>query len=176
MVNCPSLSHEKSAAQIGRNPRKFVISVFTSFIFAQLYWYFIPLFVRLRFSRKLFAKNFREKLTKFRENCGTFRKSFRFRERSKKCFRPNPSHSHKGGEFFSVSHTGSEFFSPSHTGINSLVPLIHELNSLVPLIQEINSLVILLFRLNSLASLYRIFRQHQQLRIRTNFRVNFFFL
>jgi hypothetical protein len=29
-------------------------------------------------------------LTKFRENCGTFRKSFRFRERSKKCFRPNP--------------------------------------------------------------------------------------
>jgi hypothetical protein len=54
-----------------------------------LYWYFIPLFVRLRFSRKVFAKNFREKLTKFRENCGTFRKSFR--ERSKKFFRPNPS-------------------------------------------------------------------------------------
>jgi hypothetical protein len=39
---------------------------------------------------EVFAKNFREKLTKFRENCGTFRKSFRFRERSKNCFRPNP--------------------------------------------------------------------------------------
>jgi hypothetical protein len=45
-----------------------------------LYWYFIPLFFRLRFSQKLFAKKFREKLTKFRENCDTFRKSFRFRE------------------------------------------------------------------------------------------------
>jgi hypothetical protein len=37
------------------------------------------------------GKDFREKLTKFRENCGTFRKSFRFRERSKKCFCPNPN-------------------------------------------------------------------------------------
>jgi hypothetical protein len=40
---------------------------------------------------EVFAKNFCEKLTKFRENCDTFRKSFRFRERSKKCFRPNPT-------------------------------------------------------------------------------------
>jgi hypothetical protein len=39
---------------------------------------------------EVFVKTFHEKLTKFRENCGTFRKSFRFRERSKKCFRPNP--------------------------------------------------------------------------------------
>jgi hypothetical protein len=45
----------------------------------------------MRFSRKVFVKNFREKLTKFRENCDSFRKSFRFRERSKKCFRPNPT-------------------------------------------------------------------------------------
>jgi hypothetical protein len=29
-------------------------------------------------------------LTKFRKNCDTFGKSFRFHERSKKCFRPNP--------------------------------------------------------------------------------------
>jgi hypothetical protein len=40
---------------------------------------------------EVFAKTFREKLTKFRENCDTFRKSFCFRKRSKKCFRPNPS-------------------------------------------------------------------------------------
>jgi hypothetical protein len=37
---------------------------------------------------KVFAKNFREKFTKFRKNCGTFCKSFRFRERSKKVFIP----------------------------------------------------------------------------------------
>jgi hypothetical protein len=36
-------------------------------------------------------ENFREKETQFRENRGTFRKSFHFCERSKKCFRPNPS-------------------------------------------------------------------------------------
>jgi hypothetical protein len=47
----------------------------------------MPLFVRLRFSRKVFAKSFHEK---FCENCDTFHKSFRFRERSKKCFCPNP--------------------------------------------------------------------------------------
>jgi hypothetical protein len=56
-----------------------------------LYWYFIPLFVRLRFYVNTFRKNFREKLTKFRENCDTFPKNFRFRERSIKCFRPNPN-------------------------------------------------------------------------------------
>jgi hypothetical protein len=43
---------------------------------------------------EVFAKTFREKLTKFRENCDTFRKSFRFRERTKKCFRPNPTPYH----------------------------------------------------------------------------------
>jgi hypothetical protein len=42
---------------------------------------------------EVFAKTFREKLMKFCKNCDTFRKSFRFRERSKKCFRPNPSDS-----------------------------------------------------------------------------------
>jgi hypothetical protein len=45
---------------------------------------------RENISQKVFAKTFREKLTKFRENQYTFRQSFRFRERSKKCFRPNP--------------------------------------------------------------------------------------
>jgi hypothetical protein len=38
-----------------------------------------------------FRENIREKLTKFRENQYTFRQNFRFRERSKKCFRPNPN-------------------------------------------------------------------------------------
>jgi hypothetical protein len=35
----------------------------------------------------------REKESKFVENRDTFRKSFRFRERSKKCFRPNSNES-----------------------------------------------------------------------------------
>jgi hypothetical protein len=48
------------------------------------------LIIRLRFSQKVFAKTFREKLMKFCKNCDTFCKSFHFRERSKKCFRPNP--------------------------------------------------------------------------------------
>jgi hypothetical protein len=39
-----------------------------------------------KFCRKVFEKN-------FRENCDTFCKSFRFSERSKKCFRPNPTQS-----------------------------------------------------------------------------------
>jgi hypothetical protein len=38
-----------------------------------------------KFSKKIF----REQTTKFRENRDIFRKSFRFRERLKKCFRPN---------------------------------------------------------------------------------------
>jgi hypothetical protein len=38
---------------------------------------------RENISRKLFAKTFREKVTKFRENRDTFRNSFRFREKLK---------------------------------------------------------------------------------------------
>jgi hypothetical protein len=53
-----------------------------------LYWYFIPLFVRLRFSRKDFTKNFCEKLTKFCENCDTLRRSFVFAKGQKSVFIP----------------------------------------------------------------------------------------
>jgi hypothetical protein len=56
---------------------------------------FYTTFRQIEVSRKVFSKNFRERLTKFRENCDTFRKSFRFREKPKKCFRPNPSSCHK---------------------------------------------------------------------------------
>jgi hypothetical protein len=54
---------------------------------------------------KTFHEKFCKKLTKFRKNCDTFRKSFRFRKRSKKCFRPNHIFNpFPGGIYFFLSH------------------------------------------------------------------------